>query len=140
MRETYALLAQQYGVEWHGRCYDRSAPDQDDVPNRAINHAATAMYALAAVAVAVTGTLPQLGFVHEDSGHAFALDIADLYRASITIPVAFAAAAAAARNETQLERAVRHGIAARCRKDRVIESMIDRIKELFDADDAGRHT
>lgn len=138
MRETYALLAAQFGIRWDGRRYDRDAPEEDDLPNRAINHAATAMYALAGVAVAVTGTIPQLGFVHEDSGQAFALDIADLYRSTITVPVAFAAASAA-EPESSLERRVRQRIADRCRKDQVIESMIDRIEALFDADNDSHH-
>jgi CRISP-associated protein Cas1 len=43
------------------------------------------------VAVAAVGAIPQLGFIHEDLGIALCLDIADLYRDSITPPVAFAA-------------------------------------------------
>ncbi|MEI2616045.1 MAG: hypothetical protein V9F06_00225 [Thermomicrobiales bacterium] len=63
-----------------------AAPDSADLANQAINHASTAVYALAQVAVAVTGTIPQLGFIHEDSGRAFALDIADLFRDSRDAP------------------------------------------------------
>ena len=43
------------------------------------------------IAVAATGTLPPLGFVHEDASIAFCLNIADLYRTEITIPIAFEA-------------------------------------------------
>ena len=89
MRALYQTIAQQYGVEWKGRRYDRANPDAADLPNQAINHAATAVEAAASVAVTGVGALPQLGFIHEDSGVAFVLDIADLYRGEVTLPVAF---------------------------------------------------
>lgn len=49
------------------------------------------MTAAAAVAVASTGAIPQLGFVHEDSGQSFVLDIADLYRHDVLLDIAFGA-------------------------------------------------
>ena len=45
----------------------------------------------AAIAVASTATIPQLGFVHEDSGQSFVLDIADLVRHDVMLPIAFGA-------------------------------------------------
>jgi CRISP-associated protein Cas1 len=87
MRETYRLLTRQYGVKWDGRHYDRSNPERDDIPNQAINHAATAVEAAAMVATAVVGAIPQIGFIHEASGISFCLDIADLYRDSAILPV-----------------------------------------------------
>ena len=65
-------------------------PDAADLPNQAINHAVTCVEAAAAIAVAATATIPQLGFVHEDSSKAFILDITDLVRTSVTVPLAFA--------------------------------------------------
>jgi CRISPR-associated protein Cas1 len=139
-KETYRLLAQQFKIQWRRRRYDRDDPLSADLPNQAINHAATAVYALADVAVAVTGTIPQLGFIHEDSGRAFSLDIADLYRDSVTIPSAFAAVKAYdPRSNTKLERVVRRLVGQTFRQKKVVTSMIDRIKELFDGDDGGRH-
>ena len=38
------------------------------------------------------GAIPQLGFIHEHSGDAFALDIADLFRDTILLPAAFKSA------------------------------------------------
>ena len=60
-----------------------------DLPNQALNHASSAVEAAAAIAVAATATIPQLGFIHEDAGQSFVLDIADLYRVEVTIPCAF---------------------------------------------------
>jgi len=135
-RETYRRLADQHGIEWHGRRYDRSDPEGDDVPNQAINHASTAVVAAAEVAVAVAGVVPQLGFIHEDSAIALPLDLADLFRDSVTVSMAFAAVKQFSRGSTEpLERVVRRLVAAEIRRKQVIPAIIDRIKELFHRDD-----
>lgn len=43
VKAVYRLMADRYGIEWNGRHYDRSNPDAADIPNQAINHAATAV-------------------------------------------------------------------------------------------------
>jgi CRISPR-associated protein Cas1 len=139
MKQVYRNLAQQYGVEWSGRRYDRSDPEANDAINMAINHAATAVYAAARIAVAVTGTVPQLGFIHESSGHAFALDIADLFRSSTTLPIAFRATKqfnrSTAKNRRDIESRTRKLAGKTLRDDDVIPNMIDQIKEVLDVDD-----
>ena len=135
MRALYQAVASQYGVKWHGRRYDRSNPQAADLPNQAINHAATAIKAAATVAVTSVGALPQLGFIHEDSGIAFVLDIADLYRGEVTVPVAFSAVRAHQRDPSvPLESRVRRLAGKEFRRKKLISAMIGRIKELFDAD------
>lgn len=135
MRAAYQTAAQQHGIKWKGRRYDRADPGAADLPNQAINHAATAVEAAAVVAVTAVGALPQLGFIHEDSGHAFVLDVADLYRAEITLPVAFGALRVFERDSSQpLERRVRRLAGREFRRSKLIPGMIGRIKELFNAD------
>ena len=139
MRSVYQTLAQQYGIKWKGRRYDRADPEAADPANQAINHAATAVEAAAAVAVTAVGALPQLGFIHEDSGSSFVLDIADLYRTEITLPVAFSALRQHEKDPAQpLERQVRRRAGREFRRTKLIPGMIDRIKELFNADVRGR--
>jgi CRISP-associated protein Cas1 len=139
MRETYRLLTRQYGVKWEGRRYDRANPEGDDTPNQAINHAATAVEAAAMVATAVAGAIPQIGFIHEASGISFCLDIADLYRDSVTLPVAFGAVREFERQQPPVMtlEAVTRKLAGRTfRKQHLVATMIDKIKELF-TDDGG---
>lgn len=128
----YRTLAQQYGVNWAGRRYDRDDPDATDRVNQALNHASAAVRASAMVAVAATSTIPQLGFIHEDSSNAFALDIADLYRETVCLPAAFRAVK---RWETEkaepLERYARRMAGSTLNEEQVIPTMIDRIKALF---------
>jgi CRISPR-associated protein Cas1 len=89
VKELYRITAEQKGIRWVGRRYDRQNPTAADLPNQAINHAASAIEAAAAIAVAATATISQLGFIHEDSGQSFVLDVADLVRDTVTVPCAF---------------------------------------------------
>ena len=135
VKESYKLLAEKHRVPWGGRRYDRQNPNATDVPNQAINHAATCVEAAAMIAVAATAAIPQLGFVHEDSSNAFVLDIADLVRTTVTVPVAFAVARGCIDNPLlTLEREVRKRAADAFRKDNLIDTLIERIKTLFEAD------
>lgn len=140
MRETYRHAAQAAGITWGGRNYDRANPSSNDLPNQALNHVVSAVESCAAIAVAVTGTIPQLGFIHEDSGSAFCLDVTDLYRDSVTVPVAFAAARQVEQNPSlDLERVARQLAGREARQRQIVPHMIDRIKDLFHADDDHRH-
>ena len=132
MKRTYRNLAQRYGITWRGRRYDRSNPMAADIPNQAINHASVAVTSAAVIAVMSVGAIPQLGFIHEHSGDAFALDIADLFRDTILLPAAFRSAKSAIENPTiDIERHVRRTTGEMLRTERVIAKMIDRIKVLF---------
>jgi CRISP-associated protein Cas1 len=139
VKESYRRLAQQYGIAWDGRHYDRQNPAATNLANMAINHASIAVEAAAMTAVATVGALPQIGFIHEDSGLSFCLDVADLFRETITLPAAFAGVREAEKSGTApLERCVRKIAGRMIRDKKVIPGMIDRIKELFD--DCSRHS
>jgi len=132
LKRLYELTAQRYGVPWQGRRYDRANPNATDIPNQAINHAASAVEAAAAIAVASTATIPQLGFVHEDSGQSFVLDVADLVRHDVTLPVAFSAAKKCLREPREnLERLVRVHAAEIFNREQVVARLIDHIKTLL---------
>ncbi|HRX71537.1 MAG: type I-E CRISPR-associated endonuclease Cas1 [Gammaproteobacteria bacterium] len=141
MKETYRIAAEQHGILWQGRRYNRQNPTGADIPNQALNHAATFVESAAEIAVTAVGALAPLGFIHEDSSNAFTLDIADLYRAELTVPLAFSVAKRAlADPELLLERALRKEAAQQFRKQQVIAGMIDRVKELLRVNDSSRNT
>jgi CRISPR-associated protein Cas1 len=129
VKVTYKLMADKYEIEWNGRHYDRANPMAADIPNQALNHAATAVQAAAAIAVQSLAALPPLGFIHEDSGQSFVLDIADLFRESVTLQIAFTAARQVAKGSPEtMDRLVRREAAQVFRKQQVIPAMIDKIK------------
>lgn len=132
MKESYKRIAQQFGIDWSGRRYDRQNPESDDAPNQAINHAATAVEGAAMIAVTASGTVPALGFIHEHSGIAWTLDIADLFRTEVTLPIAFGALRAHSKEpDVPLERHVRRLAGKAFREQDLIARMIDRIKEAI---------
>ncbi len=132
-KNMYEQIARQHGINWQGRRYNRNAPTKADLPNQAINHAATAVQGAAMIAVAATSTLPQLGFIHEDSSISFCLDIADLYRDEIVLPVAFSGVNQLNKDPNlRLESIVRRLAGKEMQKQKVISSMIKRIRSLFE--------
>ena len=133
MKETYALHAQRIGIRWQGRRYDRADPLSADLPNQALNHAASAVEAAAAIAVCATATIPQLGFIHEDPGQSFVLDVADLYRDTLTVPCAFKAVKQVTdRPSENIERVARRLTGAALSREGIIPDMIERIKALIE--------
>lgn len=133
VKTLYRTLAQQHGIQWAGRQYDRDDPEAADLVNQALNHTTTALRAAAMIAVAVTSTVPQLGFVHEDSSASFCLDIADIFREEVALPAAFRAVREKERRPHEvLERLARRQAGRSLREGKVIPAMIDRIKSLFE--------
>lgn len=135
VKQAYKLMAERFGVTWRGRRYDRSDPEGADLSNQALNHAATAVRSAAAIAVTATATIPQLGFIHEDSGQAFVLDIADLFRDETTLSLAFGAAKEAETSTDTVDRIVRRRAVRLFAEKKLIPSMIDRIKQVLDRED-----
>jgi CRISPR-associated protein Cas1 len=132
VKALYRTMAQQFDIGWAGRRYDRDDPEATDRVNQALNHASAAVRAAAMIAVAATSTIPQLGFIHEDSSTAFCLDIADLYRESVCLPAAFRTVKQFETNPSEpLERHARRSAGRALREKEVIPSMIDRIKALL---------
>ena len=85
----------------------------------------------AAAAVAAVGALPQLGFIHEDGGQSFVLDIADLGRHDVVLDIAFGAAREAERSDLSVDRLMRRRAAGTFRRQAVIPGLIDAIKVLL---------
>ncbi len=92
----------------------------------------TALEACVAIAVQATATLPPLGFLHEHSAKSFVLDICDLYRTAVTVPIAFRCAKKflAARIDS-LDREVRRTVSRHVRETAFVDTVIDDIKEIL---------
>ncbi len=132
VKAAYKHAAQRHGLKWQGRRYDRTKPSAADDMNQALNHAAVALLAASKTAVAIAGAVPQLGFIHEDSGWAFSLDIADLHREEIALEGAFRAVVLHRRRGGELERVARRTTGRLIRETKLIPRMLDDIKELID--------
>lgn len=136
VKKAYQVCADQVGLKWVGRHYDRSAPEKNDIPNQALNFVSSCVESAAEIAVYSTGAIPALGFIHEDAASAFTLDIADLYRAEITIRIAFKAAKDYLDGDKrmELERVCRRACVDDFNRLKLISQMIDRIKLILTKD------
>lgn len=90
VRDLYRQHAQRTGLEWTGRQYRAGAPFAagDDV-NRVLSAANSCLYGVCHAGIVGIGASPALGFVHTGGALSFVYDIADLYKAEYTIPLAF---------------------------------------------------
>ncbi|MFJ4713568.1 type I-E CRISPR-associated endonuclease Cas1e [Streptomyces sp. NPDC088785] len=90
MKSFYKILAQQHGIGRFRRNYRPDQWDSQDPVNLALSAANTCLYGIVHASLLALGLSPALGFVHVGTQHAFVYDIADLYKAETTLPLAFA--------------------------------------------------
>ncbi|MDR1688959.1 MAG: type I-E CRISPR-associated endonuclease Cas1e [Clostridiales bacterium] len=93
IRSVYRNMSRKTGVPWNGREYDHNNFEASDPVNQALSAAHACLYGVTHSVIAAIGCSPGLGFVHTGHELSFVYDIADLYKAEITIPIAFEIAA-----------------------------------------------
>lgn len=89
VRSTYRKYSKKYDVAWDKRTYDPDNFHEGNAVNQALSSANVALYGIVHSVVAALGMSPGLGFVHTGHDLSFVYDIADLYKADLTIPLAF---------------------------------------------------
>ncbi|MFI5758146.1 type I-E CRISPR-associated endonuclease Cas1e [Streptomyces sp. NPDC051569] len=89
VKDCYRAEAARTGVPWRGRKYTPGDFSSGDAVNQGITAAAQCMYGIAHAVAVSLGCSPALGFVHSGHELSFVLDIADLYKTEIAIPLAF---------------------------------------------------
>lgn len=132
MRNVYANTARRFGVKWEGRNYDRGNWDKADSVNRALSAANALLNGLCHAAIVSGGYATGLGFVHTGKQLSFVYDIADLYKAEITIPVAFQAAS---EGTDRLDARVRQSCRERFKEVKLLERILPDIDHLLDIHD-----
>lgn len=93
VRSVYRAQSRQHNVEWTKREYDPDNYEGGSVINQALSSANVALYGIVYSVVAALGLSPGLGFVHTGHDLSFVYDVADLYKAEYSIPIAFEVAA-----------------------------------------------
>lgn len=89
IRSLYRKLSKKYKVSWKGREYN-PADFSDATPiNQALSAANVCLYGIVHSIIVALGCSPALGFVHVGHERSFVYDVADLYKAELTIPIAF---------------------------------------------------
>ena len=116
IKRAYEVIAQQVGMVWKGRRFDRQDHDATDLLNQAINHAVTALEAAVTIAVHATATLPPLG----------------LYRTTVTVPLAFRCAKTYQQRADQtLDWLCHRAVNRHVRETGFVDAVIDDVKEML---------
>lgn len=129
IRSVYRNCSKRYGVPWNGREYDPEDFSSGDAVNQALSAAHACLYGLAQAVIMALGCSPGLGFVHVGHERSFVYDIADLYKAEITIPAAFEIAAS---EPEDIGSAVRRRVRDLLAQNRTLERMVHDIRALLD--------
>lgn len=140
VRRIYREHSERTGVAWGKRDYMPGAFEDGSPINQALTAANAALYGVVHSVIVALGCTPGLGFIHTGHDRSFVFDIADLYKAEITIPAAFDVVASGSSDITSdVRRAVRdavvtHRLLARCARDisRLLAPDIDTEWEQID--------
>ncbi|ORN39969.1 CRISPR-associated endonuclease Cas1 [Lentilactobacillus parabuchneri] len=93
VRQVYRDESRKNDVPWSRREYNPDNFDSGTPINKALTAAHQALYGLSYSVIVAMGASAGLGFVHTGHDLSFVYDFADLYKAEISIPVAFQVAA-----------------------------------------------
>ena len=129
VRRIYRDFARLWNVEWNGRNYDPTNFSASDKVNQALSAGNVCLYGLATAVIVSLGCSPGLGFIHVGHELSFAYDIADLYKAEYTIPLAFELAS---KDIDDIEGVTRRALRDSFAKNHLIEQMVKDIKYLLD--------
>lgn len=126
VKKIYRDESTRTGVRWSGREYKHGEPFAagDDV-NRLLSAGHSCLYGICHAAIVGIGASPALGFVHTGGAISFVLDIADLYKAEYTIPLAFDLAARGHTDERSMRTAFRDRVADGALMARIVRDIKD---------------
>lgn len=129
VRQAYARASREWGVPWHGRRYDRRNWAGGDPINRALSSANALLNGLCHAAIVSGGYSPAMGFLHTGKQLSFVYDIADLYKADVTIPLAFKVVA---ESTDKLHARVRQACRQAFNEHRLLKRILPDIENLLD--------
>lgn len=128
VRSAYQKAAKETGVQWNGRVYKPDDFSAGDSVNQALSAGHACLYGLAHAVIVALGCSPGLGFIHVGHECSFVYDIADFYKAEVTIPIAFQVAA---ENPEDLPAVVRRRVRDAMVSARILERMVHDIRWLL---------
>lgn len=141
VRNIYKEQSKKWGIEWKGRAYDPDDFMSGTPVNQALSAGNVCLYGLAHSVICALGCSAGLGFVHVGHECSFAYDIADLYKAKTTIPIAFEMAAKIKYEHNDKVPSDFSGMIRRRLRDEIVklkllEQMVHDIKYLLSDDDS----
>ena len=128
VKDCYSKHAARTCIPWRGRHFTPGDFTSGDAANQAVTAAAQCMYGIAHAVVAALGCTPGLGFIHSGHELSFVLDVADLYKTEIGIPIAFDVAA---ESPEDVGARTRRALRDKVNQTKLLDRCVNDIKELL---------
>ncbi len=135
VRRVYRTLSKQYNVEWTGREYNVDDFESGTTVNKALSVANVALYGLVHSIVCALGLSAGLGFIHTGHDLSFIYDVADLYKADTTIPIAFEIASIYS-DEDDIERLTRLKVRDSFVSGKIMKRVVKDLQYLLGVEDS----
>lgn len=133
VRRVYRECSERFNVPWQRRDYDPNDFSSGDAINQALSAANACLYGAIQAVVLSLGLSPALGFIHNGHHRAFVYDVADLYKADVTIPLAFRVAGSGVTNG--IGSATRKAMRDALVKEKVLDRAVADLKTLLASDE-----
>jgi CRISPR-associated protein Cas1 len=131
VRRCYKQHSDRTGVPWRSRQYNPEHFDASDAINKALSVAHACLYGVVHAVTVALGAAPALGFIHSGHSRAFVYDIADLYKAEVTIPIAFDVVAT---DPQDVAAATRYAVRDALRSGKILARCVADIRDLLTAE------
>lgn len=131
IRNLYRQEAKRYEIDWTKRDYDPNNYEDGSPVNKALSAANVALYGLCHSVIVSLGMSPGLGFVHTGHDKSFVYDIADLYKAEYTIPLAFKLASEVTEDE-DIGRLARLRLRDKCVDGKLMKKIVKDLQYLME--------
>ncbi len=128
VRSAYREAAERFGLKWEGRRYDPADWSVADPLNRALSAANACLHGLVQAAIVTAGYSPAIGFIHTGKALSFVYDVADLYKVTWIVPLAFEVVAESEKKVEQRSRLACRGLFQR---ERFLERILPDIEEVL---------
>lgn len=131
IRRAYREQSKKYEVEWDGRVYNVDDFEDSNAVNQALSSANVSLYGVCHSIIVALGMSPGLGFVHTGHDKSFVYDIADLYKAELTIPIAFELAATV-KEDDDIGRLARQRLRDKMVDGKIMQRIVQDLQYLMD--------
>ena len=131
IRNIYRQEAKRYEIDWTKRDYDPNNYEDGSPVNKALSAANVALYGICHSVIVALGMSPGLGFVHTGHDKSFVYDIADLYKAEYTIPLAFKLASEVTEDE-DIGRLARLRLRDKCVDGKLMKKIVRDLQYLME--------
>lgn len=134
IRKVYREQSKKFNVEWTGREYNVDDFEDSSAINQALSAANVALYGVCHSIIVALGMSPGLGFVHTGHDKSFVYDVADLYKADITIPLAFELVSKI-KGDEDIGKMARLGIRDLMIDGKIMQKIVEDLQYLMDVDE-----